>query len=208
VNRLGQFWHYVDKVFDLPRRLRGVRDERAYPVIPTAAVTASLFLGALLRLPSFLQMALDTRRRGWRRLVGLKQPVSPEVFGYVTERYRLEDLRAVLVATNTLLKRNKAFESVKLHGLLVVAIDGNEQFQSRCRCCEQCRRRRVTVKDPATGQEQEVLEYYPSTSLRPDPRTAVECDSGCRADPTGGGGGSGRTADVGPDATAVWAAVL
>ncbi len=160
MNRLGQFWHYVDKVFDLPRRLRGVRDERPYPVIPTAAVTASLFLGALLRLPSFLQLALDTRRRGWRRLVGLQEPVSPEVFGYVAERYRLEDLRAVLVATNQRLKHNKAFESAKLHGLLVVAIDGNEQFQSRCRCCAQCSRRRVTVKDPATGQEQEVLEYY------------------------------------------------
>jgi hypothetical protein len=122
VNRLGQLWHYVDKVFDLPRRLRAVRDERPYPVIPTSAVTARLLLGALLRLPSFLQMAWETRRRGWQRLVGLKQPVSPEVFGYVAERYRLEDLRGVLVATNQRLKHNKAFESAKLHGLLVVAM--------------------------------------------------------------------------------------
>jgi|GEM_PF-2937455 len=35
MNLLGQFWHYVAKVFDLPRRLRAVRDTRLYSVIPT-----------------------------------------------------------------------------------------------------------------------------------------------------------------------------
>lgn len=160
MNLLAQFWRYAHKVYDLPRRLRAVRDTRPYPVIETAAVTATLFLGALLRVPSFLRLASETRRPGWRRLVGLRAPVSEEVFNYVSERHRLEDLRAVLVATNRTLKQNKAFESAKLHGLLVVAIDGNEQFHSRWRCCPECSRRRVKEKDARTGQEREVVEYY------------------------------------------------
>ena len=51
MNRLRQFWHGASKVFDLPRRLRGVRDGRADPQVPTSAVNATLFLGALLRKP-------------------------------------------------------------------------------------------------------------------------------------------------------------
>jgi len=74
----------------------------------------------------------------------------------VAERYRLENLRAVLVATNTTLKKNEAFESAKIDGLLVVEIDANEQFKSRCRCCEACRERKVKIKN-AEGQEEEAI---------------------------------------------------
>ncbi len=67
MNRLRQFWHYVEKVFDLPRRLRGVRDARVQPEIPTPVLTASPFLGAVLRVPSCLQLQAETARRGWQR---------------------------------------------------------------------------------------------------------------------------------------------
>ena len=56
MNRLRQFWHYVEKVFDLPRRLRAVGDERWQPQIPTPVLSASLLLGAVLRVPSLLQL--------------------------------------------------------------------------------------------------------------------------------------------------------
>jgi hypothetical protein len=159
VNLLSQFWRYCSKVFDLPRRLRAVRDTRSYPVIPTAPVSASLFLGAALRVPSFLQLSQDTGRAGWRRLMGLEAALQDDLLGYVCERYRVEDWRAVLVATNQTLKRNRAFESAKIHGLLVVALDANEHFKSRSRCCEDCCQRRVTVGGP-DGQPTEVVESY------------------------------------------------
>jgi hypothetical protein len=57
------------------------------------------------------------------------------------------------------LKRNKAFESAKIHGLLVAALDGNEQFKSRCRCCPDCCQRQIKIKN-AQGQIEEVTEYY------------------------------------------------
>lgn len=159
MNRLRQFWHYARKVFDLPQRLRAVRDQRSDPCVPTAAVTLSLFMGALLRKPSFLQIQWESRRRGWQRLIGYSTPITDDRMAYVTERYRLDDLRAVLVSVNQTLKTNKAFESAKIQGLLVVAIDANEQFHSRHRCCPACCERTITVTN-AQGQGEELTEYY------------------------------------------------
>jgi len=159
MNLLGQFWRYTDKVFDLPTRLRTIRDDRPQARIPTRVLSTSLFLAALLRVPSLLQLQAETGRRGWQRLTGWPRAISDDALGYVLERYRTEDWRAVLVAVNQTLKTNKAFESAKLHGLLVVALDANEQFQSRCRCCPDCCQRPLAVKD-AAGQTQTVIEYY------------------------------------------------
>ena len=159
MNRLRQFWRYAAKVFDLPCRLRAVRDRRADPRVPTWAVTATLFLGALLRKPSFLQIQFESRRQGWQHLTGYGEPITDDRLAYVCERYQLADLRSVLVATNQTLKRNKAFESAKIHGLLVVALDANEQFKSRHRCCADCGERRIQITN-AQGQIEEVIEYY------------------------------------------------
>jgi len=159
MNRLRQFWHYLGKVFDLPRHLRAIRDERSQPQIPTPVLTGSLLLGAVLRVPSLLQLQSETARPGWGKLLGWPRAISDDAFCYVLERYRLEDWRTVLVAVNRQLKINKAFESAKISGLLVVSIDGNEQFKSRCRCCSECSQRRVEYKDEK-GQVQSAIEYY------------------------------------------------
>lgn len=159
MNRLRQFWHYTDKVFHLPARLRAVRDHRSQPEIPTRVFSVSLLLGAVVRVASLLALQAQTGRRGWQRQVGWKQSISDDAFGYVLARYRIEDWRAVLVDVNRTLKANKALESAKINGLLVVALDANEQFKSRCRCCPECCRRQVEVKD-AAGQTQTVTEYY------------------------------------------------
>jgi hypothetical protein len=159
MNRLRQFWQAANKGFGLSRHLRGVRDGRADPQVPTFAVSATLFLGALLRKPSFLQLQFDSARRGWQRLIAYAAPITDDRMVYVCERYRLSDWRAVLVSTNQTLKRNKAFESAKIHGLLVVAMDANEQFKSRCRCCPDCSQRQIKIKN-LQGQIEEVTEYY------------------------------------------------
>lgn len=159
MNRLRQFWQYTEKVFDLPRQLRLVRAERFDPAIPTAAVSATLLLGGLLRIGSFLQLQAETLRLGWQRLVGWKGPISDDTLARATERYQLDDLRQVLVNVNKTLKRNKALEQAKIGGLLVVAIDANEQFSSRRRCCEACSQRTISQKE-ADGQTREITEYY------------------------------------------------
>lgn len=133
--------------------------DRPHPVIPSPALTLSLFLGAVLRVPSLLQLESETGRRGWQRLVGWAESISDDAFVYALERYRPEDLREVLAGIVRQLKANKQLERCKIAGLLVVALDANEQFCSRSRCCEQCCQRMVTVADKS-GQKRQVTEYY------------------------------------------------
>lgn len=159
MNRLRQFWHYAHKVFDLPRRLAQVRDRRSQGQIPTRSVTATLFLGGLLRIGSRLGLEIKSRKKGWQRLVGWTRPISDDALGYVLERYRLEDLRSVLAEVNRGLKRNKSLDSCKIDGLLVAALDGNEQFSSRSRCCPECCEREIEIKD-AQGHPSKVREFY------------------------------------------------
>ena len=79
------------------------------------------------------------------------------------ERYRIEDWREMLVAVNRQLKANRAFESAKISGLLVVALDANEQFHGRCRCCPDCGQRRVEVNADATDNRPAAPSFGPST---------------------------------------------
>ena len=123
------------------------------------AVSCSLFLGALLRVPSYHQLQEETKRRGWQRLMRWSRPIDHEVFNYTAERYRLEHWRKVLADTTKELKRNKALERCKIGGLLFLSIDANEQFKSYARCCEACRRRQVKVTDK-DGVVSERTQYY------------------------------------------------
>jgi Transposase DDE domain len=136
-----------------------VGDRREFPVVATVSVTWSLLLGAVLRVPSLLQLQSETLRRGWQRLLRLKKAISDDTLAYVLERYKLEDLRGVLVEVNRQLKTNKQFESARIGGLLVVALDANEQFKSRCRCCPECGQRKIKITGKH-GDTQEVTEYY------------------------------------------------
>jgi len=159
VNLLRRLWCYGNKVFALSERLAGVGSHRCQPEIPNRSITTSLFLGALMRVSSFLQLQAETARPGWRRLTGWSRFISDDALVYALEPYHLQDLRQVLVDINKELKRNKALESAKIHGLLVVALDANEQFHSRHRCCEACCQRTITLKDK-DGQSRELSEYY------------------------------------------------
>jgi hypothetical protein len=60
---------------------------------------------------------------------------------------------------NRKLKRGKVFEASKMHGLLVVSLDANEQFCSDHRSCEDCLTREVICKD-AQGNEVKKTQYY------------------------------------------------
>jgi hypothetical protein len=160
VNRLAQFLHYAQKVFALATLLRGVRDRRPQAQIKTLPVVLCLVLGVVLRVPSYLDLAGQTqRRRRWRRLCGLKAPISHDTFEYVTERLCVADLRHSLACAAKTLKANKALESCKINGLLFVSLDANEHFHSRSRCCACCCQRQVEETD-AQGQTHKVTEYY------------------------------------------------
>lgn len=159
MNELAQFLAYAAKVFGLPRLLRGVRDERPYPQIPTRPVLLSLLLGAVLRVGSYLDLAGQTRQRRWRRLTHWAETISHDTFQYVAERLDLEGLRAALVAVNRQLKTQKALESCRINGLLFLSLDANEHFHSRSRCCPNCCQRLLEETD-AAGQKRSFTQYY------------------------------------------------
>ena len=54
---------------------------------------------------------------------------------------------------------DRSLSRVKEAGVLVIALDANEQFHSRHRCCQACCQRTVQIKDK-DGQLREVTEYY------------------------------------------------
>ena len=159
MNRLAQFLHYAQKVFRLKSLLRGVSSDRPFAVIPTTPVLITLVLGVVLRVSSYLDLAKKTNQRRWRRLSGLKAPISHDVFGYVTERVNLPELRHSLAQVAKTLKHNKALDSCKINGLLYVSLDANEHFASRSRCCKDCCKREVQETDDQ-GQKHKVTEYY------------------------------------------------
>lgn len=159
MNRLHQLWQYARKVYDLGRRLRQTRDTRPYPQIPTRPVVVSLFLGALLGVSSWLKLAKKTRKKTWQRLLRYEAALNHETFNYVSQFLCLDAWRAPLYAVPRQAKANKALDRHKLGGLLTLALDANEPFASRSRCCAACCTRRIEVKGP-DGQTTPVTEYY------------------------------------------------
>ncbi len=143
----------------MARLLRGIRDRRPYPKIPTRPVLVSLLLGAVLRVGSYLDLAQQTKRRRWRHLIHWAQRISHDSFEYVVERLNVEDLRQSLASVVKQLKANKALESCKINGLLFCSLDANEHFHSRSRCCPRCGQREIEELD-AHGQKHTVIEYY------------------------------------------------
>jgi hypothetical protein len=156
---LDRFVSYSEKQFDLPLLAGCFADGRADPDVPSRAVGLSLLLGEVAQIPSLLQLEEETHLPQWQRWMGYSKPISHDTFGYASNRMNPERLRRAGMFINRKLKRGKAFEASKMHGLLAVSLDANEQFCSDHRCCEDCLSREVTCKD-AQGNEVKKTQYY------------------------------------------------
>jgi len=159
VAQLSRFVTYAQKRFDLHLLAGTFADDRPQPKIPSRAVALSLILGEVVHIPSFLQLQEETKLPQWQRWVGHKESISHDTFGYVSQRFNPAQLRRAGSWINKQLKRGKALEASKLHGLLAASLDANEQFCSYHRCCEECLSREITCKD-AEGQEVKKTQYY------------------------------------------------
>lgn len=156
---LGRFVSYSEKHFQLPLLASSFTSARFDPLIPDRAVALSLLLGEVAHIGSLLQLEVETKRPQWQRWVGYHNPISHDAFGYASERMDPEQLRRVARYIHRRLKRGKSFEASKMHGLLVVSLDANEQVCSGHRCCEDCLNREVTCKD-AQGEPVKKTQYY------------------------------------------------
>ena len=156
---LDRFVSYAEKQFDLPLLAGCFGDGRIDPEVPSRAVGLSLLLGEVIQIPGLSQLGEETKLPQWQQWVGYHARISHDTFGYAANRMNPEQLRRAGRFINRKLKRGKAFEASKIHGLLVVSVDANEQFCSDHRCCEDCLSREVICKD-AQGHEFKKTQYY------------------------------------------------
>ena len=106
----------------------------------------------LCRLPSFNELEQHRSRLLWRKWLRQSLPSADE-YGYVAERFNLNDLRSLLFHIYGRLNRNKVLAPVASWRL--AAIDGHEIGCSYHRCCPQCLSRRVKV-----GKEERIQLYH------------------------------------------------
>jgi hypothetical protein len=156
---LDRFVAYAQKQFDLPLLAGCFADSRDEPEIPSRAVGLSLLLGEVIQTPGLSQLEEETKLPQWQRWVGYHDRISHDTLGYAANRMNPEQLRRAGRFINRKLKRGKAFEASKMHGLLVVSLDANEQFCSDHRACADCLTREVTCKD-AQGNEFKKTQSY------------------------------------------------
>ena len=156
---LPRFVRYAQKLFHLNFLAGAFTDSRLYPEIPSRSIALTLLLGEVAQIPSLLQLQAETELPQWQQWVGHPRPISDDTLGYVCERMEPEQLRQGAYWINRKLKRGKALEASKVHGLLTVSLDANEQFCSDHRCCADCLTREITTKD-AAGQSVGHTQYY------------------------------------------------
>lgn len=156
---LDRFVRYADKQFKLSLLAGCFAGSRVEPEVPDRAVGLSLLLGEVVHIPSLNQLQEETKLPQWQRWVGYLERISHDAFGYASNRMDPEQLRRAGIFINKKLKRGKSFEESKMHGLLVVSLDANEQFCSDHRSCPECLSREVLCKD-AQGNEVKKTQYY------------------------------------------------
>jgi len=156
---LSRFVAYAEKQFDLPLLAGCFADGRANPEVPSRAAGLSLLLGEVAHIPSLLQLEQETQLPQWQQWMGYPERISHDTFGYASNQMNPEQLRRAGRFINRKLKRGKAFDQSKMHGLLALSLDANEQFCSDHRCCGDCLTREVTCKD-AQGNEVKKTQYY------------------------------------------------
>jgi hypothetical protein len=154
---IARFLRYCNRVFDLPRLLRTVKDGRVKPEISADSIWISMLALFFLRAGSLnaLEELLHNRKRRkqWRRLLG-DRPPSADAMGYYAERVDCDSLRRALHALYTCLQRNRHIRKFRIGGWLMLAVDGHELCSSYHRCCGDCLKRTIQTK---TGEE---IQYY------------------------------------------------
>lgn len=158
-NQVDRLVAYADKQFELKLLAGCFASDRVDPDVPDRAVGLSLLLGEVVHIPSLLQLEEETKSPQWQRWIGYHQSISHDTLGYTSNGMNPESLRRAGLFINRKLKRGKAFEASKVHGLLTVSLDANEQFCSDHRCCEDCLSREVVCKDDQ-GNEFKKTQYY------------------------------------------------
>ena len=158
-HKLPSFARYLQQVFHFHHASAALDDARRQPEISAGTVFRSVFYAFVFRLRSFQQLEADLAEPSLQRWIGAERAFGDDVLRYSLCGFDLSGLEQMQVDINRKLKRNKAFDTGRVQGRIVAALDGIEVLSSYSRCCERCLQRRVIVKDP-DGQPEERIQYY------------------------------------------------
>jgi GAF domain-containing protein len=157
-HHITSFARYLNKVFHFRIAAAAVTDSRTAPSISPATVFLAAFHGFVFRLPSFQQLEAELAQPNLQRWIGADRAFGDDVLRYSLSGFSLEPLETMLVQVNRTLKRNKAFDTGRVQGRIVAALDGIEVLSSYSRCCDSCLERRTTVRK--NGIKTERVQYY------------------------------------------------
>jgi Transposase DDE domain len=155
---LPSFARYLNKVFNFRAAAAGLKDSRRDPEISPSAVFLAVFHGFVFRLPSFQQLEAELAHPALQQWIGADRAFRDDVLRYSLSGFHLQELEQMLVQVNRTLKRNKAFDTGRVQGHIVAALDGVEVLSSYSRCCDACLQRRVWVRQAGVKVEQ--VQYY------------------------------------------------
>jgi Transposase DDE domain len=155
---LPSFDRYLNKVFDFRTAAARLTDSRRDPEISPSTVFLAVFHGFAFRLPSFQQLEAELTQPALRQWIGADRAFRDDVLRYSLSGFHLPELEQMLVQVNRRLKRNKAFDTGRVQGHIVAALDGVEVLSSYSRCCDACLERRVSVR--RAGVKVEQVQYY------------------------------------------------
>jgi hypothetical protein len=146
---------YLDKVFGFSALVGALPEGREFPQHPWKKVFDAVFLGAVMQIPSLLQIEAECRDGALAKRIG---PISDDTIGYALERQSPEPLFTLSCEIARRLKRNGVLRSDWSRGLLVAAVDGIEICSSFVRCCDACMEREV--QHQVNGEMRTDIQYY------------------------------------------------
>src|SRR5579863_163361 len=158
VHEISSFARYWNKVFDFRSTAAALTDSRLDPDFSPGAVFLAVFHGFAFRLPSFQQLEAELTQPALQQWIGADRAFRDDVLRYSLSGFQVEGLEQMLVQVNRTLKRNKAFDTGRVQGRIVAALDGIEVLSSYSRCCDSCLQRRVSVRKAGVKVEQ--VQYY------------------------------------------------
>jgi hypothetical protein len=158
VHELPSFARYLNKVFDFRAAAATMADSRVEPEISPSAVFLATFYGFVFRLRSFQQLEAEISQTRFQNWIGASRAFQDDVLRYSLSGFSLPPLEHMLVQVNRTLKRNKVFDTGRVQGRIVAAMDGIEVLSSYSRCCDACLERRVPLRKAGVKVEQ--VQYY------------------------------------------------
>lgn len=164
---LSRLLRWSDRVLGVGDLVRALEDDRVRPQIPTSRVVRSLLVMFCARLGSLNAIEQTaSHHRLWQRWIGGSLP-SADSLGRITSLLDTEQLRELLQALYTRLKRRKALQPTS-HGLTALVLDGHESHSTYKRRCAGCLVRRVHTK---TGYQDQCYHQHVTAMLlsRPMP---------------------------------------